>query len=57
NTFARNLVFTLNNFYNVPHIDNDAKGWTFGIMMAMNLHTQVLAQVGQGFDFMGGEFV
>ncbi|KAG0138985.1 hypothetical protein CROQUDRAFT_55405, partial [Cronartium quercuum f. sp. fusiforme G11] len=57
NTFASNLMFTFNKFYNVPHIVADAKGWTFGIMMAMDLHTQGLAQVRQGLDVMGGEFV
>ncbi|KAG0151387.1 hypothetical protein CROQUDRAFT_36892, partial [Cronartium quercuum f. sp. fusiforme G11] len=57
NTFASNHMFTFNHFYNIPHIDNDAKGWAFGIMMAMDLCTQGLAQVGQGFDVMGGDFV
>ncbi|KAG0142626.1 hypothetical protein CROQUDRAFT_20475, partial [Cronartium quercuum f. sp. fusiforme G11] len=57
NTFASNHTFTFNNFYNIPHIDNGSKGWTFGIMMAMDLHTQGLAQVGKGFNVTGGEFV
>jgi hypothetical protein len=57
NTFASNLTYSYNDFYNRVHCDHDHNSYTYGIWAPTNSTNGKLASVSDGFNCNGGEFV
>ncbi|KAA1094550.1 hypothetical protein PGT21_024589 [Puccinia graminis f. sp. tritici] len=54
-SFASHLSFTLNNFYNKPHCDNDSSTYSFGLWLPIDSRDGRL--VIEDFHVKGGNFV
>lgn len=51
-----NLTFTMDAFHNIPHVDNDSPGWSYGLFFSIHKETGDLAYNHQGCDILGGQF-